>query len=106
MIDLPAKISKNNKPNSDTEVFDVMQKYCQDKEYTFSDAQLDFMAQSCYLYFESRGWKNIKYWPAVAKRWVLNNLDKQIKPNYKPKPKQQNQSVRDKILEQENEATK
>ena len=64
---------KPNKPQSDTDVLEVMQKYCQDKGYNFSNAQLDFMAQSCFLYFESRGWKTISYWPAVAKRWCLNN---------------------------------
>lgn len=92
---------KNNKPNSDVDVLSVMQKYCQDKGYIFSDTQLDYMAQSCYLYFESKGWKGITYWPAVAMRWVLNNLDKQIKPTYKPKP-QKGKSVRDILLEQEN----
>ena len=102
---------KTNKPNSDTEVLEVMKGYCQDKGYVFSDTQLDYMAQSCYLYFESRGWVGIKYWPAVAKRWCLNNLersyetrkfDKQYKYSYKSKPKLQGRSVRDKILEQEN----
>ena len=87
---------KPSKPQSDEEVFLVMQEYCRKKKYTFSNNQLDFMAQSCYLYFESRGWKTISYWPAVAKRWVLNNLDKQCKI----KPKSQGKSIRDTILEQ------
>lgn len=91
---------KINKPESDVDVLSVMQKYCQDKGYTFSDTQLDYMAQSCYLYFKSRGWKGIAYWPAVCMRWCLNNLDKQyrVKPNHKPKGK----SVRNTIMEQEN----
>lgn len=96
---------KTNKPNSDQDVFSVMEKYCQDKGYIFSNTQLDFMAQSCYLHFESRGWVSIKYWPAVAMKWVLNNLDKQLKQCYKPKPRgrctPQGKSVRNKILEQE-----
>lgn len=91
-----------SKPQSDTEVFEVMEKYCQDKGYSFSNAQLDYMSQSCYLYFESKGWKGISYWPAVCKRWVLNNLDKQVKYNYKSKVKPRGQSVRDKIMEKEN----
>jgi len=90
-------MAKISKPISDQEVFSVMQKYCQDKGYTFSNAQLDFMAQSCYLYFESRGWKTISYWPAVCMRWVLNNLDKQCKT----KPKSQSKSVREIIMENE-----
>jgi len=93
---------KPNKPNSDTEVLEVMKQYCHDKRYTFSNTQLDYMAQSCYLYFESKGWKGISYWPAVCMRWVLNNLNKQYKQSYKPKPKPQGKSVRDKIMEQDN----
>jgi len=91
---------KNSKPNSDNEVLDVMKAYCQKKEYNFSNAQLDYMAQNCYLYFESRGWKGISYWPAVAMRWVLTNLKDQPKQNYKPKL-QKDKSVRDKILEED-----
>jgi len=93
-------MAKINKPQSDAEVFEIMKDYCQKKGYKFSNTQLDFMAQSCYLYFESRGWKGITYWPAVCMRWVLNNLDKQhrVKPNHKPKGK----SVRDIVMEQEN----
>ena len=92
-----------NKPQSDDEVLEVMKSYSTDKGYTFSNAQLDYFAQSCYLYFESKGWKGISYWPAVAMRWVLNNLDKQSKPSYKLRP--QGKSVRDIILEQENGGT-
>ena len=92
------------KPKSDKEVFDVMKSYCQDKGYNFSDTQLDFMAQSCFFCYESKGWKGISYWPPLAMRWVLNNLDKQYKNKYKPKPKLQGKSVRNKILEQENES--
>lgn len=101
-------MAKLNKPNSDTEVLDVMKSYCRDKGYTFSDMQLDYMSQSCYLYFESKGWKSITYWPAVCMRWVLNNLDKQYKGTYKSKPqrslqaKPQGKSVRQEIMEQEN----
>jgi len=96
-------MTKINKPNSDAEVFEIMKKYCQDKGYTFSDIQLDYMAQSCYLHFESRGWVSIKYWPAVAKRWCLNNLDKQYKDTYKAEPQPQGKSMREKIMEQESD---
>lgn len=92
-------MAKVNKPQSDKDVFSVMKNYCIDKGYTFSDSQLDYLAQSCYLYFESKSWDKIKYWPAVCMRWVLNNLDKQCNA----KPKLQGKSVRDTILEQEND---
>lgn len=95
-------MAKVNKPESDVEVFEVMKDYCRKKGYTFSNTQLDYMAQSCFLYFESRGWVSIKYWPAVAMKWVLNNLDKQYKGTYKPKP-QKGKSVRNKIMEREND---
>ena len=94
---------KTNKPNLEEEVLEVMKDYCKKKGYLFSNTQLDFMAQSCYLYFESRGWIGIKYWPAVAMRWVLTNLGKQIK-SFGPKINvHKSKSVRDKIMEQENE---
>ena len=94
---------RNNKPSSDQEVLEVMQEYCQKKGYKFSAIQLDFMSQDCFLYFESRGWKGITYWPAVCMRWVLTNLDKQTKPNYKPK-QSKGKTVRKAILEQENDS--
>lgn len=92
---------KLNKPQSDEEVLLVMQEYCQKKGYTFSNSQLDYLAQSCFFCYESKGWKGTTYWPPLAMRWVLNNLDKQLKYNYKSKPK--GKSIRDTILEQENE---
>ncbi|KKN73108.1 hypothetical protein LCGC14_0404170 [marine sediment metagenome] len=93
---------KSNKPQSDLEVLEVMQSYCADKGYTFSKTQLDYLAQSCFLCYESKGWKGITYWPPLAMRWVLNNLDKQYKKVYKPQSKPRGQSVRSKIIEREN----
>lgn len=104
-------MSKNNKPNSDEEVFVVMQDYCKKKGYLFSDAQLRFMAENCYLLYESKGWCGVKYWPPLAMKWVLNEMGKFSKkaPKYK-KSKPSGKSVRDKIMEseaeQENETTK
>ena len=94
---------KANKPNSDEEVFVVMQEYCKKKGYSFSDTQLRFMAENCYLLYESKGWYGVKYWPPLAMKWVLNErgkFDKKIVSSKKPKPR--GQSVRDKLLEQEN----
>ena len=102
---------KLSKPNSDTEVLEVMQKYCQRKGYTFSDARLKYLAEGCYLLYESRGWCGIKYWPAVAMKWVLTNVNSQQKGKYdvrgtelyKGKMERKGKSVRDIILEQEND---
>ena len=95
---------KPSKPNSEEDVFLIMQEYSQKKGYSFSDHQLRFMAENCYLYFESRGWGGIKYWPAVAMKWILNERGKFNKQSISyNKPKPNGPSIRDKILEQENE---
>ena len=104
-------MAKVNKPQSEEEVFDVMKSYCQDKGYTFGDGQLKYMAESCYLLYESRGWCGIKYWPAVAMKWVLTNVNSQQKGNYgvrgmesyKGKMERKGKSVREKIMECETE---
>jgi len=96
-------MAKVDKPNSDIEVLEIMQEYCKKKGYSFSDTQLYYMAQSCFFCYESKGWKGIYYWPPLAMRWILNNLDKQCKNTYKPKPRLKSKSVRQKILEQEND---
>ena len=91
-----------SKPESEKEVFDVMKKYCQKKGYYFSDEQLEYMAEDCYLFYESRKWQNTKYWPPLAMRWVLVNKNKQSQN--KPKlniPQPKGKSVRDIILEQD-----
>lgn len=91
-----------SKPNSEEEIFVVMKDYSTKKEYSFTDIQLRFMAENCFLHFESRGWTGIKYWPAVAMKWCLNNLDKQPKVSYKSKqPK--GKSIKKIIMEQEND---
>ena len=96
---------KSNRPKSVDEVFSVMKDYCQKKKYLFSDVQLRFLAENCFLYFESRGWANIKYWPSLAMRWILNEKGKFNKQttNYNKPKADKSKSVRDKIMEQENE---
>ena len=96
-------MSNSNKPSSEKEVFIVMQEYSQKKGYLFSDTQLKFMAENCFLYFESRGWASIKYWPAVAMKWILNEKGKFNKQTTIYKKPSNGKSVRDKIMEQENE---
>jgi hypothetical protein len=97
-------MTKTNKPNSEEEVFEVMRAYCQKKGYSFSDTQLRFFAENCYLLYESKGWCNVKYWPPLAMKWILNEKGKFNKGtiNYK-KPKPFGKSVRNKIMEQEND---
>lgn len=103
-------MAKANKPNSDQDVLEVMEKYCEKKGYKFSNTQLNYMAESCYLLYESRGWKGVTYWPAIAMKWVLTNVHSQQagkidvrgqKP-YKGTMKREGKSVRDKIMENEN----
>jgi len=92
----------SNKPNSSNDVFEIMKDYCDRKEFVFSVSQLKYMAEDCYLFFESRGWSGVKYWPAIAMRWVLNNLKNQSKDTYKHKHRSnKGKSVRDIILEHE-----
>lgn len=94
---------KISKPNSEEEVFSVMKDYSQKKGYSFSDTQLRFMAENCYLLYESKGWKGCTYWPPLAMKWILNEKGKFNKKvvSYK-KPTTKGRSVRDKIMEQEN----
>ena len=103
---------KNNKPESEEEVFEVMQGYCQKKKYLFSDVQLRFLAENCYLFYEGKGWAGCKYWPAWVMKWILNERNKFSKSSIsykKSKPQQgsyakrQGKSVRDILLEQEDE---
>ena len=93
---------KVNKPQSDEEVFTVMKEYSKKKGYSFSDTQLRFMAENCFLLYESKGWCGTQYWPPLVMKWVLNERGKFNKgfSNYeKPKPK--GKSVRDVIMESE-----
>ena len=96
-------MAKVSRPESVDEVFSVMKEYCQKKGYLFSDARLKFLAENCYLLYESKGWYGVKYWPPLAMKWVLNEVGKFGKKvvSYK-KPKLPDKSVRDVIMEQEN----
>lgn len=97
-----------NKPSSSEEVYEVMAEYCSKKQFQVSNATLRFWAEDCFLWYESRGWKGIQYWPAVAMRWCLTNVKKLPKKDIskgikdisltkKPKGK----TIRDMILEKE-----
>ena len=95
---------KPSKPHSEEEVFTVMRDYCKKKGYLFSDTKLKFIAENCYLLYESKGWEGVKYWPPLAMKWVLNERGKFNKSTVSfKKPKPSGLSIRDTILEQENE---
>lgn len=85
-----------SKPKNSDEVYQTMKDYCQTKQYNFSESYLRYMAEDCYLFFESKGWNSCKYWPPLAMRWVLRNTDKQIK-----KPKLvDGHTVRERLLDE------
>jgi len=86
-----------NKPESVKEVTEVMRDYCNSKQFNISDFNLSYMAEEFVLTFEARGWAGIKYWPALAKKWVLNNSYKYTKSKPKPSEQQKN-TTRDKLL--------
>ena len=94
---------KPSKPNSEEEVFTVMKDYSEKKGYSFTDTQLRFIAENCYLSYESKGWCGTTYWPPLVMKWLLNERGKFNKgvSTYK-KLKPQDKSVRDILLEQEN----
>jgi hypothetical protein len=90
--------TKISKPNNSGEVLKVMQSYAAKKGFNVTKATLEYLAEDCYLHFESRGWPGIKYWPPVAQRWLLNyvhSFGKEIKP--KPK-KKTGPTVRERLL--------
>ena len=92
-----------SKPNSEEDVFNVMKEYSKKKGYSFSDTQLRFTAENCYLFYESRGWCGVTYWPPLAMKWCLNNLCKQPKQSYNKSNNKENKgkTVRQRILEEQ-----
>jgi len=89
-------------PKDSDEVYEAMKEYCSKKQFQVPNATLRFWAEDCFLYFESRGWKGISYWPAVAMRWCLTNIKKLPKKDISPtKKKPMGKSIRDIILERE-----
>ena len=95
-----------SKPKSSEDVYNEMNSYCKTKQFSYSDSEIRFMAEDCFLCFEGRGWNGVKYWPAIAKRWVLNNRRKPKTSSTWPVQGTQKESkgktMRQKILEQEN----
>ena len=69
-------MAKFDKPENSETVFTVMVDYCKTKQFNLPDAEIRFMAEDCFLFFESKGWKDTKYWPALAMRWCLTSMNK------------------------------
>jgi hypothetical protein len=102
---------KPHKPNSVDDVYGVMKNYVVKKQYNVSDFTLHLWAEQCYLYYEGRAWASVKYYPAVVMKWVLTNVSKSpdkymFKSQNKPSTnlKIKGKSVRDRILEERNNA--
>lgn len=93
----------SNKPDNVDEILEVMREYNSKKGFNLSDATLSYLAEDCWLQLESRKWAGIKWWPAAAKRWVLNNVTKwgsQVKQQgpKQDKLKKNGPSVREQLL--------
>ena len=97
-------------PEDSKAVYSVMLKYCLEKDYRFNNKELDLIAETCFNHFEAMGWRSgknvIPFWPAIAKRWLNNEVQKNYKrmPLYgdaKPKPpnatQQDNETLKDRI---------
>ena len=92
-------MSKYTKAESTEDVLNVMQTYNNEKDFNFSDPELEYHSENCYLFFESRRWSGVKYWPAVVKRWLLNESKKQ---RYKkPKSQKGKPTARQRIIDNE-----
>ena len=93
-------MSKKYIPKSCEEVFDVMKQYNKEKEFNIPEVTLRYLAEDAFLFWESRNWEKVTYWPAVIKRWVLTSRTKS-NPIVKPIPFQspcKGESVRDRLL--------
>lgn len=97
-------MTRVSKPNNTEEVLDVMRKYNIEKGFGCTITQLQYMAEICFLSFEAKGWVGSKYWPALAKKWVLNNRTDFGKktPFIVTKPKAKGKTTREQIMEEGN----
>ena len=98
--------AKFNKPEHPAEVFNVMKDYCVEKRFNLTEANLTYLSEDMFLHFESKNWSTVPYWPAAAKRWILNHVTKfgsqikqQVKQEQKPK---QGPSIRQQLMETTN----
>jgi hypothetical protein len=91
--------TKISKPSNSNEVLKVMQSYAAKKGFNITKATLEYLAEDLYLREEVKGWANVKYWPPLAMRYILNyvhSYGKEIKP--KPK-KKTGPTLRERLLD-------
>lgn len=73
-----------NTPENWRGVLKVMNEYCNDKGYDIAQTDLELMAEACFEHYQGVGWKSgrqpISYWPAVARKWLIQELRKGYKP--------------------------
>lgn len=91
-----------SKPENSDEVYQTMSDYSDTKGFNCSESELRFMAENMFLTFEAKKWRGTSYWPPLAMRWVLTNR-KNTGVSKTPQQPKKGKSVREKILEQQNE---
>jgi len=97
-------------PEDEQAVYTVMHKYCMAQDFRFNDQELKLIAATMFQHFEATGWRSgknvIPFWPALAKRWLCNEVQRNPKrmPLFgkeKPTPvyatQKDNQTLKDKI---------
>ena len=81
-------MTKTPPPESWRMVLTVMEKYCLDKRFDIRKCDLDLIAESCFQHYEGIGWMSgkqpVRFWPAVAKKWLLQEVRRGIKPAVVP----------------------
>jgi hypothetical protein len=52
--------------------------YCEQKQYKFNKEELELQAESFFNHYEGTGWlagkQKIKFWPATARKWVVQTI--------------------------------
>lgn len=91
-----------NKPDNADEILEVMKEYNIKRGFNLSESCLSYLAEDMFLHFEGKGWVGVKYYPAIAMKWILNHVTKfgtKIKQIDKPKQEpKQGPSVREQLL--------
>jgi len=98
-------MSKITPPPDDSHmVLTVMRKYVSEKGWYYSDTDMELLAEACFLHFDSLGWKGIKFWPSVVKKWVVNDMKYGKRSSFsKPAPspaKPDNETLKQRIQKQ------
>lgn len=94
-------MSKIQLPQSSEEVRKVMKDYILQKKFNLSESAIEYIAEDCFLHFSSKEWAGVKYWPAVAMRWVLNNVTKFGERIERPSIQSEGPTLKDQILKKQ-----